>query len=108
MVDWNIDNRLEHWQSHNDELDRRIDRLVNTEMEPEELQDETTTESEQVNQFFIRGFLSYEETRNEAAEFSEDDSVKGTQDGSPGITPGFAGDENQDEEAHTPVSDDDY
>ncbi len=62
VMDWNIDPII-------DELDRRIDRLENTDMEPGELQDETTAESEQGIQFFIRGFLSYEEIRNEAAEF---------------------------------------
>ncbi len=100
VVDW-------HTDPTNDELSWRIDRLVDIGMEPEELQDGTTIESEQDNQFFIRGFLSYEETSNEAAKFSEDNFVKDTQDGSPEITPGFAGDENQEDEAHTPMSNDD-
>ncbi len=42
-------------------------------------------------------FLSYEETRNEAAEL-EDDFVEDPQDGSTEITPGFLGDENLDDE----------
>ncbi len=96
-----------------DELDRRIDRLKSG-MEPEELQVETTTDTEEDDQRYIKEFLSFEETWNEAAEFSKDDSVEFTLNESPEITFSFACDEIQDEnktqedEAHTPVSDDDY
>ncbi len=61
-----------------DELDWRIERLIMSEMEPEALQGETTSDTEENDQFFIRTFLSYEETWNEAAAVSEDDSVEDT------------------------------